>query len=123
MSALDSRVDGWMGRGGLGVRWLAREFEPDPSLGIELSLEALAGLEKFWWHDGSRMSRPDVGIGTGTQFRAYDWHAFTFRIDVRLMFTPSDRDGLWVSCRGTTCPPSGQHTSSTGFMTGIGVAW
>jgi hypothetical protein len=123
MPASETTLDGWMGRGGLGVRWIARQFEPDPDGAIELYLQALAGIEKFWWHDGGRLTRPDFGVGMGTQVRAYHMHGFTFRIDARIMFTPSDRDGLWVTCRGSTCPPSGQNTSSTGFMTGIGVAF
>lgn len=120
--ATDMRVDGWMGRGGLGIRWLARQFAPDDGGAFELYLQAFAGVERFWWHDGTRLLRPDVGVGLGTQIRVFAFHDLTMRLDARVLFTPADRDGMWVSCRGA-CPSSSQDGSASGFMTGIEVAW
>jgi len=122
MPAVDDRVDGWMGRGGLGLRWIARQFRPDPSGAIELYLQAIAGVEKFWWHDGTRLTRPDVGVGFGTQIRVFPFHGFTTRIDVRLLFTPTDRESAWVSCRGT-CTAATNDGSAAGFMTGMQFGW
>lgn len=122
MSALDSHIDGWMGRAGAGVRWLARQFRPDPDGTIELYLDAFAGVERFWWHDGTRITRPDVGVGFGTQVRMLEFHNLTTRIDVRLVFTPTDRDSALISCRGT-CTPMTTNDSSVGFMGGIQLGW
>jgi hypothetical protein len=126
--AADTRVDGAMMRGGLGVRWIAAQFVPDPSGAVELAFETFAGIERYTWHDGSRLRRPDLGVGVATQIRIARPFHLTFRIGMRVVFAPSDRDGPWVACRssspdsGCDAPPA-QQTSSAGFLTQIGFAW
>jgi hypothetical protein len=122
MPAAESRIDGWMARGGLGVRWIATQFMLEPGAAFEMYLETFGGFERFWWNAGGRLTRPDVGVGVGTQVRVWKPFHTTIRLDARIVFTPGDRNGLWVSCRGS-CPPSSQSTSSTGLMAGLGWAW
>ena len=128
MPAADTRVDGGMMRGGLGLRWIAAQFVPDSSAAIELVFDTFAGIERYSWHDGGRLRRPDLGVGVATQVRIARPFHLTFRLGMRIMFAPSDRDGLWVSCRSSS-PDSGcdgppaQQTSSTGFLSQIGFAW
>ena len=113
---------GWQGRGGLGVRWIARQFQPEPGGGVELFLEAVTGVERYWWHDGGQLTRPDLGAGFGMQVRAWSLHGLTLRLAMRVVFTPTDRDASLISCRGSGCPV-GTSTSVAGLGGGLGVAW
>ena len=123
-ASLDSMPSehGTFGRAGTGVRWLARQFQPDRGGGVEMYLEAVAGVERYWWQDGGRMTRPDLGVGVGMQMRAWGFHGLTMRLGSRLLFAPTDRESSLVACRGTGCPV-GTSTSIAGFMTGIAIAW
>lgn len=113
---------GWTGRGGAGVRWLARQFVPDPDGAVELYLEAFTGIERYWWQDGGELTRPDLGAGIGMQVRAWSFHGLTMRLGMRVVFTPTDRDTALVSCRGSGCPV-GTSTSVAGLVAHLGVAW
>lgn len=113
---------GTFGRAGAGVRWLARQFQPEPGGAIELYLEAVTGVERYWWQDGGQLTRPDLGAGIGMQMRAWQFHGLTIRIGARVVFTPTDRDAALVSCRGSGCP-MGTSTSVAGLVAGLGVAW
>ncbi len=115
-------ASGWMGRGGLGVRWIARQFQPEPGGAVELFLEAVTGVERYWWQDGGQLTRPDLGAGVGMQVRVWALHGLTLRLDTRVVFTPSDRDAALVACRGGGCP-AGTSTSVAGFVGGLGVGW
>jgi hypothetical protein len=117
--AADTRIDGRMLRGALGLRWLARQFRPDSGGGIELFLSSLLGLQRFYFDDG-RLTRPELGLGFGIQARIYKRPKVAFRIDVRVLFTPNDNESELVSCRGRCMDEAG---SSTGFLTGMGLAW
>jgi len=113
---------GWMGRGGLGVRWLARQFQPEPGGGVELFLEASTGVERYWWQGGGQLTRADFAAGAGMQVRAWSLHGLTLRLGMRVVFTPTDRDAALVACRGSGCPV-GTSTSVAGLAGGLGVAW
>jgi hypothetical protein len=105
-SALDTKVAGVMARAGVGIRWLARQFTIDHGGALELYLQTHAGTEKFWWHDHTSLSRPELGVGLGMQARAWAFHDLGFRIEMRAVFTPS----------------SDQREMPTGFMTSIGFS-
>lgn len=114
---------GYIARGGVGVRWLARQFQPDSSGGgAELYLEAITGVERYWWQDGGRLTRPDLGVGVGMQMRAWGFHGVTVRLGSRIVFAPTDRDAALVACRGTGCP-IGTSTGVAGLMAGLMVGW
>lgn len=114
------KIDGHVWRGALGARFLARQFMPDSSGGVELFLLSLVGMEHFHYSGGSKLTRPEVALGMGVQGRVYQKPHLAFRLDIRLLFTPNDRDSALVSCRDLCSKDSG---SNTGFMTGIAFAW
>lgn len=112
-------VDGILARGGVGVRWLVRSFEVDSSGGIEMNLEAATGLEQFWWLQGGRLTRPDLGAGVGWQVRLYRRPKLAVRFGVRAMFAPAD-SSLMAACRGTC---ANRSASTPGLLGSFGVAW
>jgi hypothetical protein len=114
------RIDGHVWRGAIGARWLARQFTPDDSAGIELFLLSLVGMQHFHYDGGAKLSRPEVALGAGVQLRVYRKPRLAFRIDVRILFTPSDPDSALVACRDLCANDTG---SPTGFMTGMAFAW
>ena len=118
-NAYDQRIDGRMARGGLGARWLARQFRPERSGGVELLLTSLLGLQRFYLGD-TRLTRPEIALGVAIQGRVYRRPRLAFRLEARVLFTPNDAEDALVACRGRCMDEAG---SSTGFMTGIGVAW
>jgi hypothetical protein len=116
-------VTGLEGRGGVGVRWLAKSFVMEGDGAIELVLEAFAGVEEFVWNRGGRLTRPDLGAGWAWQVR-FRQKQFLFRSFARVYFAPSDPDLATEICRGpcTMTTPSAS-TWSSGLMAGMGVAW
>ncbi len=122
MQGPSSGETGHAGRAGVGVRWLARQFQPVRGGGVEMFLEAVTGIERYWWSDGGRLTRPDLGVGIGLQMRAWEFHGLTMRLGSRIVFAPTDRESSFVICRGTGCP-TGASTSIAGFTTGVVVAW
>ncbi len=116
--AADMRIDGRLLRGGLGARWIARQFRPDSKGAFELFLLSLVGAQRFAMDDGTRLSRPELAFGFGLQGRSFRRPRFAVRLEARVLFTPEDRDDA-PACRGRCMEPS----ASTGFMGGIGVAW
>jgi len=120
-SAYDARVIGWMGRAGLGVRWLARQVELEEGFATELYLLAAGGAERFWWHGGGKLTRPDLDVGLGIQIRSWKRPRFAMRIEARVVFTPGGQDTPMVACRGS-CPANATG-SGTGLMTGLVFAW
>lgn len=98
----DAMTGGRMLRGALGLRWLARQFRPDSSGGIELFLISLAGLQRYYLDDGTRLRRAELAVGFGMQARVFKRPRLAFRVDARMLYTPDD---------------------ATGFMSGVGLAW
>jgi hypothetical protein len=113
-------IDGHVWRGAVGARWLARQFAPDSGGGIELFLLSLVGMDHFHYVGGAKLTRPEIALGMGVQGRIYRKPRIAFRLDIRLLFTPNDRDSALVSCRELCTDDTG---SSTGFMTGMALAW
>lgn len=111
---------GELGRGGLGVRWLARQWVPQAGGAVEMFLSSGAGLERYWWRDGSRALRPDVFAGVGLQLRALAFHGLTFRYELRVVFAPTEQPQAMVACRGDCAMPG---ASSSGFEVRVGLAW
>lgn len=105
--ALEMTIGGRMLRGGLGARWLARQFRPDSHGGIELFLLSTLGAHRYYFDDGMRLTRPELGVGFGMQGRLYKRPRLAFRLDVRVLFMPS----------------GDESDAGTGFSTGFGVAW
>jgi hypothetical protein len=118
--ALDEGVSGKVVHGGLGVRWLARQFRPERGGGVELFLLSMLGAQRFYFSDGGRLARPELAAGFGMQVRTYKRPRLAFRFDARVLFTPNDSESSLVHCRGRCDMEAG---SSTGFMTGFGFAW
>lgn len=110
---------GYQGRGGVGVRWLARSFDLEDGA-FEMNLEAAAAVETFWWRNGDRLTRPELSAGFSWQIRFYG-SQFTFRSSARVYFAP-DRDSPMVACRGTCSAPT-SGASPTGLLGIMGFAW
>jgi hypothetical protein len=120
ITAQHMTVSGKFVHGGLGVRWLARQFRPDNGGGIELFLLSMLGAHRFYFSDGGRLARPELSAGFGMQVRTFKRPRLAFRLDARILFTPNDSESKLVACRGRCDMEAG---SSTGFMTGFGFAW
>jgi hypothetical protein len=101
----DMRIDGRMLRGGIGARWLARQFR-DRSGAIEMFLSSLVGLQRFYIEDGTRLTRPEIAVGFGLQGRMLQRPRLGFRLDAHVLFTPHRDD-----------------EASTGFMGGFALLW
>jgi hypothetical protein len=119
-SAEDMRIAGHMWRGALGVRWLARQLMLDQAGGVELVLHSLVGLQRLKY-DERALTRPELAFGAAFQGRGYRTVRFTFRLDARVLYTPSDRESTLVVCGGRCM--SGTTGSSTGFMMGMTFGW
>jgi hypothetical protein len=102
-------VGGRMLHGAAGVRWIARQFRPDSSAGVELFLMGLGGVERFYFDDGERVLRANAALGVGMQVRGYNKPHFALRIDGRIVFF---RDDHMTTSSG-----------APGFMTGFAFAW
>ncbi len=113
-------TSGRMLHGDLGLRWLARQFRPDSIGGVELLLLSALGVQRYYLGDATRLTRPELAFGFGIQGRLYRRPRIAFRLDMRVLFTPNDREGDVVACRGRCMTEAG---ASTGFSTGIGFAW
>jgi hypothetical protein len=98
-------IAGHLWRGALGGRWLARQFVPDSSFGVELFLLGEAGMEHYHYDGGSKLTRPELAFGFGIQGRGFRAPRFGFRLDARLLFTPSGSN------------------SAPGFLTGLAFPW
>ncbi len=112
--------DGRLVRGSLGLRWVARQFSPSRAVGIELLLLSALGAQRFAFDDNARLTRPEVSLGFGMQIRRFEKPRLTFRLDARAVFTPNDRKSSLVACRGNCMAEAG---ASTGFLSGITLAW
>jgi hypothetical protein len=119
-SAYDSHIIGWMGRAGGGLRWLARQYQMDETGAAELYLLAAAGTERFWWHTGAPMTRPDIDVGVAVQMRGLR-PRFGMRLEVRVSFAPDAREMATAVCRGT-CPTT-SDSPGAGFLTGMVFTW
>ena len=115
----DMGVSGKVIHGGLGVRWLARQFRPDDGAGVELFLLSMLGVEHYTFDDG-RLTRPELAAGFGMQVRTYKKPRLAFRLDARVLFVPTTSDSSLVQCRGRCTMTGG---TGTGFMTAFGFAW
>jgi hypothetical protein len=113
-------VDGHMTHAGGGLRWLARQFRPGSGGGVELFLVARGAYQHFSLDDGTWLGRPELDAGFGVQGRLYKRPRFAFRLDARVLFTPSTGDDAAIVCRGRCMAGAG---ASTGFSTGVGIAW
>jgi hypothetical protein len=113
-------IAGRMFRGGVGLRWLARQFMFDRSGGVELLLSSLLGVQRLSFDDGGRLVRPELALGVGIQGRGFRRPRLAVRLESRVVFTPNAREGTLVACRVSCANEAG---SSTGFMTGIAFAW
>lgn len=118
--ATEARIDGRLLRGSLGLRWIARQFSPDSAGAIELFLQSALGAQRFDFEDGRGVTRPEVAVGFGVQIRKFHKPRLAFRLDARAVFTPNDRESALVACRGNCMAETG---ASTGFLSGITIAW
>ncbi|MBX3156706.1 MAG: hypothetical protein KF773_11940 [Deltaproteobacteria bacterium] len=115
-------IRGYEGRAGIGVRWLARSFVMERDGAIEMLLEAFTGLEQFWWKEGGRLTRPDLGGGWAWQVRMRR-SKFMFRTSARVYFAPLDPDHAAPICRGSCMEAPATSRWSSGIMANMGVSW
>lgn len=102
-SLTDTHMQGRMLRGGGGVRWLARQLrDSDKIAGVEMFLQAIGGVERYYFDDGARVLRPDLALGFGMQARIFERPRLVFRFDFSVLLTPNE---------------------DTGFMGGTAFAW
>jgi hypothetical protein len=102
-------VGGRMLHGGAGLRWIARQFRPTERAGVELFLTSIAGVERFYFNDGGRVTRTTASLGVGMQVRGFKKPRFAIRIDGRVVFFRDSMD--------STSP------AAPGYMTGFSFAW
>jgi hypothetical protein len=120
LTTSDTVVGGRMVHAGFGARWIARQFRPDAGGGIELFLLGRGGLQRFYLDDGTRLGRPELAVGFGIQGRLYKRPRIAFRLDLRVLLAPNDRDDVLVACSARCMT---DDSSSNGFSTGVGFAW
>jgi hypothetical protein len=109
--------EGYMLRGGAGVRWLARTFRAGRG-GLDLGLEAVAAVEDIRWTRGGHLLRPELGVGFCWDVRV-PW--FVSRTSIRIVHAPR-ADAMDVpACRGSCA--STPSPSAAGFMVITGLAW
>ncbi|HEY5925012.1 MAG TPA: hypothetical protein VIV11_25195, partial [Kofleriaceae bacterium] len=58
-------VGGRMAHGGLGTRWIARQFRPSSKGGVELFLLSRAGMQRYYLEDNTRLGRAELAFGFG----------------------------------------------------------
>lgn len=106
----DMTTSGRMLHGGLGARWLARQFrDQDKNGGFEMFLSSLVGVQRFYIDDGMRMTRPELALGFGMNARLYKGPRLGLRFELRIVFTPND-DEL-------------ESGTNTGYVAATGVTW
>jgi hypothetical protein len=107
-------------RGALGARWIARSLGFDDFGALEMTLEALGGVQRLTW-DGGSLVRPEVALGTGVQVRKYSSPHVTVRFGVRVVFTPraAADESLAMRCTGE-CTSGGR--ANTGIMVVVGAS-
>jgi hypothetical protein len=111
-------------RGGVGVRWLARQFPLDRAGAIEMHLEAIAGVERYRWDSGAIVTRPDIAFGWAWQVRLFR-HRFAFHETARVVFSPSDTldPRAATSCRGcAAATTSASSVPSAALLAVFGVS-
>lgn len=106
-------------RGGLGLRWLARQFTPNGYFGMELYLTSHVGVQRYQLAD-LQLTRPELALGLGVQFRGYRRPRGALGLDIRVLYTPSDPDSALVACSGDCMSGA---TSGTGFLLGSTLSW
>jgi hypothetical protein len=120
----DTGGKGLYPRGGVGVRWLARSFLFDEHGGIDMNLEAFAGLGQLRWEHGDKVLRPDLGLGVSYQLRLLKPFKLALRVSARAYFAPNDHSAAPMAvCRGATCSTEVPRSSSSGLMAVFGVVW
>jgi hypothetical protein len=123
LASKDTERTGLFPRGGIGVRWLARSFLFDGHGGIDMNLEAFAGLGQLRWDHGEHVLRPDLGVGVGYQIRLLKPWKLALRVSARAYFAPNDHSAAPMAvCRGT-CSTEVPRSSSSGLMALFGFVW
>lgn len=120
-SPLGRAIHGEMGSALIGTRWLARQYQPDPSFGVELLLEAATGAQRFWWHDGTRLTRPELELGVALEMRGLERLHYAVRLDARVVLAPDEGPAAGTACRGTCTMMA--SAPDAGFATGLEIAW
>ena len=111
-------------RGGIGVRWLARSFLIDEHFGIDMNLEAFAGVGQLRWEHGENVLRPDLGLGVSYQIRMLKPWKLALRVSARVYVAPNDHSAAPMAvCRGATCATETPRSSSSGLMALFGFVW
>lgn len=120
LRALEPRESGFMTRGGLGARWIARSFDFDDEGAVEMAVDAVIGARKTWWESGGALVRPDISFGVGIQMRKFRKPHAAVRFHIRAYFAPADDDAtVTARCTGD-CPSSSSSFTDSGMMFSIG---
>lgn len=112
---------GFMVRGGVGARWIARSFDIERDGGIEMIFDGVVGAQKMWWDDVT-IVRPEISGGVGLQVRKYRTPGFAIRFTIRVFFAPTD-DVIPMKTAARCQKPCEQTTPSHtngGIMFAIG---
>ena len=124
LASKDTERTGLFPRGGVGVRWLARSFLFDEHGGVDMNLEAFAGLGQLRWEHGEHVLRPDLGVGVSYQIRLLKPFKLALRVSMRAYFAPNDHSAAPMAvCRGATCSTEAPRSSSSGLMALFGFVW
>ena len=124
LTSKDTERTGVFTRGGIGVRWLARSFLFDSHGGVDMNLEAFAGLGQLRWERGEHVLRPDLGLGVSYQVRLLKPFKLALRVSARAYFAPNDRSAAPMAvCRGATCTTDAPRSQSSGLMALFGLVW
>jgi hypothetical protein len=120
-----SDIEGTQGRLGLTARWFPRTFHLDRHAAYEMYLEGGTGMQRTWWDGGGRLTRHDVSLGVGTQFRFAAAGQSALRAGVKFIWAepPPLAQLERAVCRGS-CPDSGRAASvDTAVMGQLGLSW
>jgi len=109
---------GFMVRGGVGARYIARSFQFGDGGAVEMTLDGLVGVERTRLDDDT-IVRPEFALGVGLQARVFDNPRFLIRFSLRVFFAPTGNDRM-LAARGTE--PSVPLTNG-GLMFGVGGGW
>jgi hypothetical protein len=122
LGEVETYESGFMTRGGLGARWIARSFDFDDAGAVEMTLDAVLGASKVWWESSGELVRPELSFGVGLQMRKFSGPHASIRFNVRAYFAPTDDDAATPVARCTSDCESSAPIANGGMMFSIGGA-
>ena len=125
LGAVEPFETGFMVRGGVGARWIARSFELDHEGAVEMTFNGLVGVQRIWWDESEQppddLTRPEFGLGVGLQMRKFKNPHVSIRFEMRVFFAPSDRETTTAARCAGECASDAPLTNG-GLMFNVGAA-